>query len=330
MSRAWIVGIASMGAVFAWSAQAGAQEPEPEPAPPVTTTPAPETAPPPPVSAGSYAFATKPRPTPGRVGLVESSLRPADRTTVTPPHWTGDIDRPDAPLWVQRMQVRHDRFVQPFLLPSVLPEISARLFNSAGVVGGTENAAFDQILYLSFYFLEIYAPTLVYRDDTPFSPQHYRLNLRVPALVRDHHALSVFFGAALPTSGPLAQNAGANTMIGYAFGSDLFSVQARAGIGNDRLVGEYDAAFRTVLLYDAAAALFLGDHFGVQLQADGRRDLGAVGNAVRLWPGVRYYPSDRRHVSLGASALWWVDQNPAGDWATRRIGGFFDLGYQFL
>jgi hypothetical protein len=275
-------------------------------------------------------FATRPTPAPGRVGIGESTLSPADRTTRTPPHWTGDIERPGAPPWVRATQDRHQRYLQPYLVPSVLPEISARLFNFGGVLDGTQRGAFDQILYLSFYALDIHVPTLVYRDNAGLSPQHYRVSVRLPAILTDQHALSVFFGGALPTAGTLSADAGVNSTLGYAFGSELFSAQLRLGIGKDRLVGEFEAPFRFSALYDATAALVVGEHFTVQLQVDGRRSLGGAGNAIRAWPGLRYFPLDRRSVSLGLSGLYWADQDAAGDWSPRRVGGYLDIGYRFL
>lgn len=320
--------------VLLWGWTAVAQEP-----PPPTIEEAPETSAPAEGGPGAvvvadpapepepYPFEWRGRRRPHLFEVQESVLMPGVGTTTTPPHWTGDLEGRTQPGWVTDELTRQHRFLQPFLYSSVSPQFSTRLFNVAGFRDAGPDLT--QLAYISLYALEIYAPLLTFEGGGPTSVDSFRLNFRVPLMVGENHRLAVFFGTELPTQGPLAADAGANTLLGYAYGSRLFAAQVRAGYGLDRLLGEVVAERAPTFLYDAVVGLHLGRHFSVQLQSDGKALIGESGAGIRVWPGVRYHPFGDATLSLGLGGLAWFEQNN-GDWITRSAGGILDVGYLFL
>ncbi len=267
---------------------------------------------------------------PGYYQLPESQLGPAERTTHTPPNWTGDIAAPGTPLFVRRAIEAHDRFVQPLLNSAVVPDLAVRMINAAGwnprPPGGA--ADLDQLLYVSVYAFEFYAPVLVLRDAQTVSTNHFRVGLRLPAMLTPNHAIAVFMSANIPVDGVWTRDGGFSTMLGYAYGGKTFTAQVRAGFGVDQLVAEVDSPRTASAFGDGAAGLHLNQHFELLLQADGRKAVGASGGTFRLFPGVRFFPLEHATLSVGASALWWIDSY--GDKDTKRLGAIVDIGYLFL
>src|SRR5205814_10588225 len=132
-----------------------------------------------------------------------------------------------------------------------------------------------------------------------------------------HNALTLFFGGNIPTRGAWDHGGGFITMLGYAAGSRAASVQVRVGYGYDTLIGETGTPHAASILADVAAGIGLGRHVQLLLQADGRKLLGQQGGALRLWPGLRFFPLEAPQLSLGAGAQWWLDSFPT---ATTSAG----------
>lgn len=267
--------------------------------------------------------------------LEESRLGGEERTTELPPHWTGDIaphEDPFAPSpWFQNRLREQQSWGHPFLLPSVFPEVSARAVNLAGRARGG-GVDVDQFLFVSLYALEIWAPLMTFRDgEDASSGNHFRVGLKAPIGLGGGHWLGLFVSTDIPTRGvdELADDAGIESLVGWAYGGKVVSAQLRAGYGHTRLLGEIDDGFRPMALWSGIVSFRLGDHFRLIAQADGRRNLDAPDWAVRVWPGVRWYPKGDATISLGLSGLWWMERF-AGDSSNRRVGGSVDIGYLFF
>jgi hypothetical protein len=270
-----------------------------------------------------------PEPSPHRAALIESRLEPAEWTTATPPNWTGDIAPTERPEWVDQHLDGHERFLQPFVLSSVYPEVAVRLSSVFGYHRQADAADLDQNVFVSFYGLEFYAPIVTLRDNAAVSAGSFRVNAKVPFTIGEHHAVAFFAGADLPVEGTLTDKGGFNSMFGYAFGSRLIGAQVRLGVGIDRLVADVLSPIEPSVLGDIAGGVRLGDYVQVLVQADMRKVIGAASADIRVWPGLRFFPLGRESFTLGASALLWFAQD-AGNWETRRTGGVIDVGYVFL
>lgn len=277
-----------------------------------------------------------------RVGLTESRLRPAEKTTETPPNWAGDFNPhelstggwpsetpvPEASWVTDRFEWRK-QFVQPLLLSPLEGIFLARLVQMGGWNRLSGSGELDQFLHLSAGWAEVYAPVFTLRENSPYNVERFRVNLRVPARIGTHHVVAAELGTNLPTNGRLVDDGGFTTKAGYAFGSRWFSGQARAGFGYDQLIGDFEAPLRSSIFYDAVVALLPVSQVQVIMQVDGQRYIGERGNVLRLWPGVRLFPLERQTFSVGLGAQLWF-RKASDDWAMRRAGGFVDFGWTFL
>lgn len=283
----------------------------------------------------------KPQPT-DAAAITESTLTTADSTTQVPPHWTGDfvpseISSGDWPSeqprrqadWVTRRLEQRRHFVQPLLFPPVQGTFLARLAQMGGWNSRNDSGELDQFLHLSAEWVELYAPVFTLREGSPFEVDRFRVNLRLPAQLGEHHAVALHLGTNLPVDGKLVDNGGFTTMAAYAFGSRLFSAQARAGFGYDQLIGDFEAPLRSSIFYDAVLAVLPVHWLQVMMQVDGQRFIGAPGNVLRLWPGVRLMPFAQPNFSLGLGAQVWLEDQ-SDDWSLRRSGAFVDFGWMFL
>jgi hypothetical protein len=277
-----------------------------------------------------HPFESRPPPRPLVPALVETELIPTTEGQVTtPPHWTGERE-----AWEERSfygaREANRRFLQPLLHPSVFPTISARAYNAGGWnPRGAGSGELDQLLHLSLYALELYAPMLNFRGDEPFGVEHFRLNLRLPVRFGERHAFAFFVGGLVPVQGTWTDNGGANTMVGYAYGGESFSAQVRGGFGIDRLIGEFDASPEPNMLWDAAVGVPVGRYVQAVLQADGRARIGAASSAFRVWPMVRFFPLGEPTFSVGVGGQAWFDDLDDG-YSLRRAGGALDVGYTFF
>lgn len=263
------------------------------------------------------------------VGLTESRLAPADHTSDVPPHWTGDISPTPVDAWVAERHELHRHFLQPLVFPSVFPEASVRVTTVAGWHRAVSSADLDQVALLSLYCLDLYVPLITLRDAEGISAGSFRVNLKAGWLEGRHHAVSVFLGGDIPVQGRWVDGGGVNMMVGYAFGSRLFSAQARAGAGIDRLLANAVGGVQPGVLYDAAAGFRPVRPLQLIVQVDGRRVIGSTLADVRLWPALRIFPVDDATFSLGLGGLFWFQR--AGDrWDTHRSGGLVDLSWAFL
>jgi hypothetical protein len=263
----------------------------------------------------------------------EHPLVPADHVTSTPPNWNGDIGSEVPGFILQRIQ-EHRYFVQPFLINSVFPEISARLQNAGGANERTGSGQFTQLLYGSIYVFDFYAPLLNIQEATPTPSNHFRMDLKAP-IVFGNQVLTGFIGMNVPTSGPWTTNGGYNAMLGYAYGSRWWSFQARGGIGVDQLVGETVAPIASSFLADVTASFPLGRHADLLLEADGRKLLSRQGGTLRFWPGFRFFPLQSPSFTLALGAEVWLDSfNATGAFqnafTVRNTGGYLELGYVFF
>jgi hypothetical protein len=268
----------------------------------------------------------------GGYAIEETKLAPRDEAPAAAKAWNPNVARPAAPSAFDERIAAHRNFVQPFLTPSVFPEISARVLNEGGYASRGHSAELDQLLFLSAYFVDVYAPLLTLRRAVPTSSDAFRMDLKAP-FVFGRQAFTLFLGGNLPTSGTWA-DAGYNMMFGYALGGSVFSLQARAGVGFDQLIAEDVGPRGTSVLADIAASFALGRHASLLLQADGRKLVGQQGGTLRLWPGVRFYPLSEATLSLAVGAQLWMDSfTSSGAFTTfdvRRAGAFFDVGYVFF
>ena len=73
------------------------------------------------------------------------------------------------------------------------------------------------------------------------------------------------------------------------------------------------------LFYDAVVAFLPVQQVQVMAQVDGQRFIGASGNVLRFWPGVRVFPLEREMFSVGLGAQLWFE-DLADDWSLRRAG----------
>lgn len=275
----------------------------------------------------------------GRVGLEESQLQPAARTTQQPPHWTGDIvdyddsllfpKRPwDTPPFIERRILQHSRFIQPLLVTPVFPEISARLLHLGGVDPGPHRTTINQFLFLSLYAVDVYIPVITLQDDALVEAQRLRIDLKLPLVGEGPHAFSIILGGNVPVATSDASR-GFRTSAGYAYGGEWLTAQVRAGFGVDRLVGEPDAELESAVFFDGAAGVHLTRHLDLLAEMDGRVNVGEGGLALRALPGVRIYPLDRATLSIGLGAF--LDFEHTGDdWNWRRVGALVDVGYLFF
>ncbi len=261
--------------------------------------------------------------------LTESRLSPAASWSQPPPDWTGDIPEPGLDPWMAERRAQHRSFLTPFVLPSVFPEVTARLSNVAGWHKAASATDLDQFALLSLYFLDVYVPLVTLRDSESVSAQSFRVNLKVPWVLGNSQAVTLFFGGDIPVQGRLVDGGGFDTMLGYAYGAGIFSGQARAGVGVDRLLADARGDISPSVLYDLAVGVQPLWPVQIIAQVDGRKVVGADNASVRLWPGVRLFPMRDRALSIGVGGMFWFD-DAGGGWQTHRIGGLIDVGYLFL
>jgi hypothetical protein len=281
-----------------------------------------------------FPTAAEPFPDSSFPALVETPIILSDRMTQTPPNWAGDLPNYQRANFVDERFEQHKLFLQPFLTSSVFPDMSARVINMGGWNPRARTGELDQFGYVSLYYFEIYAPIYTIRQSEALSPGHFRTNLRIPVILGGNQALSFTASANIPVSGTWTATGGASTFVGYSVGSSVVSAQAHVGLGVDQLVGELDTESprATSIFYDGMIGVHLGRHVDLQAQIDGRKLVGQPGATVRIWPGVRIFPLDMQTLSVGMSALYWIDDfNGAtvGDFRTRRAGAIVDIGYLF-
>jgi hypothetical protein len=267
--------------------------------------------------------------------IPETNLRSGPQAAQHPANWNGDIFEtvPVPELFRQRL-VQHGEFVQPFLQPAVFPEISARLLNAGAYAPHTDSGQFEQFLYLSAYFFDLYAPLLNIQDNVPVSADRMRMDLKLP-LFFGNSVVTLYLSGNIPVSGVWTQGGGISSMLGYAIGSPDISLQIRVGGGYDQLVGETQAPLATSILGEAALSLALTPHIHLLLEADGRKLIGQPGGTLRAFPGFRFTPLALATLSFAVGALWVgnsfnADGHYIGGLGTQSVGAYLDFGYVFF
>lgn len=234
-----------------------------------------------------------------------------------------------APGFAEESLARQAKFVHPFLFPGAVPRLGARvaILAGSGWKGGVD---LDQIAVLSMYALELQAPMLVIRESDTRTTDRFRAYIRAPWALAPAHQLAIVLGWDLSGASPLSSPAGVSTAFAYAYGGDPWSGQLRAGLGHDRFPGAQEDVLRPIIWIDGSAQVRFGPHFAAALDAEYKHNLARPGHALRLWPGVRFFPLGDARLSIGAAALVWIEGTPPGPEELRRFGFALDLGYHLM
>lgn len=277
-----------------------------------------------------------------RVGLTEHELHPAERTTAVPPGWDGDLVPAEVSpsytddqhvnrqaVWVTEGLARRAQLIQPLWVPPVTIDYAVRIQQAAGWNPDIDRSELDQLLYVGFGVVELYAPLFTLRASETARTDHFRANLKLPFFRSAHNAVSFRIATNLPVSGPLAPNAGYRAELGYSVGYGPFAGQVQGGYGSDVLLGQIGSVFRPSLFWDISLGYTIIPQLQVLVTADGRDPIEGRGTEVRVWPGVRIFPLGPPTMSIALSGLWWTTQGPT-EWSTTRAGGMVEVGYLFF